>query len=267
MHLESLLNKAMIKFISILLFPLLLLAACNKDVPPPLDPDGPSVFGYKMELEDEFLLDIAEPSGLSWAINHKDLIVVDDRTNKAYIIDVHGKQLSEFPYSGDDTEGVTLGEANNSIWIAEEAESKLIELNTSGNEVHSYKIDVNRGSKKKGLEGLTYDSNEKMFYILNEAEPGLLIKWTIDGGIQSETQLHFAQDYSGIFFDNADQSLWIVSDQSQKLFYCDKNGLVKQSFDLGFPKAEGVVVDHVNNKVYIVSDSERKLFIFKITKL
>jgi len=58
-----------------------------------------------------------------------------------------------------------------------------------------------------------------------------------------------------------------VSDQSQKLFYCDKNGLVKQSFDLGFPKAEGVVVDHVNNKVYIVSDSERKLFIFKITKL
>ncbi len=255
------------KAISILIFPFMLLAACNKDVAAPEVPSDPIVSGYKIELEDDILLDIAEPSGLSWAINHKDLIVVDDRTNKAYIIDTKGKTLSDLSYVGDDTEGVTLGAANNTIWIAEEAESKLIELNASGSEINSYKIDINRGSKKKGLEGLTYDSKEKIFYILNEAEPGLLIKWQINGGILSQKQLQFAQDYSGIFFDNADQSLWIVSDQSQKLFYCDKNAVVKQSFDLGFQKAEGVVVDQTNHRIYIVSDSEHKLFIYKITKL
>lgn len=245
----------------------MLLAACNKDVAIPENSSDSVVSGYKIELLDDILLDIAEPSGLSWALNQKDLIVVDDRTNKAYIINTKGKKLSEFPYVGDDTEGVTIGKANNSIWIAEEAESKLIELDASGSEINSYKIDINRVSKKKGLEGLAYDSQEKLFYILNEAEPGLLIKWKINTGIQSQTQLKFAQDYSGIYFDNVDQSLWIVSDQSQKLFYCDKNAVVKQSFDLGFQKAEGIVVDQKNNRIYIVSDSEHKLFTYKLIKL
>lgn len=244
----------------------MLLAACNKDVPPPVEPEEPTTVDYKIELLEDILLNIAEPSGLSWALNHKDLILVDDRTNSAYLIDNKGKQLSQLPYAGDDTEGVTISEATNSIWIAEEAESKLIELDSNGNEINAFMIDINRGSKKKGLEGLTYDARNKIFYILNEAEPGLLIKWQVNTGILSQKQLQFAQDYSGIFFDNADQSLWIVSDQSQKLFYCDLDAKVKQSFDLGFPKAEGIVVDIANNRLYIVSDSEKKLYIYKIIK-
>ena len=247
---------------------LLLFSACNKDQAlPDNGDDDPVLVGYKLEFIESYLLDIAEPSGLSWALNHKDFIVVDDRTNQAYIIDTKGKELSKYPYKGDDTEGVTIDESSNTIWIAEEAESKLKELDSNGNELNSFKIDINRGSKKKGLEGLAYDSKNKLFYILNEGEPGLLIKWQLNGGIISQKQLQFAQDYSGIFFDNADQSLWIVSDQSKKLFYCDENAVVKQSFDLDYEKAEGIVVDRQNNRVYIVSDSEHKLFIYKITKL
>lgn len=87
-----------------------------------------------------------------------------------------------------------------------------------------------------------------------------------DNGIISEKELQFAQDYSGIYADNADQSLWIVSDQSQQLFYCNNNGEVIQSFNLDFPKAEVLVVDLENERVFIVSDSEQKLYTYKITK-
>ena len=254
-------------YISFIITCLIFFTSCNKDVELPITPNDSTTGIFTFELIDSYLLDIDEPSGLSWALNHKDLIVVDDRTNKAYIIDITGKQLSDFPYVGDDTEGVTIDKVNNTIWIAEEAESKLIELNASGIEINSFKIDINRASKKKGLEGLAYDSKEKVFYILNEGEPGLLIKWKMNGGIISQKELKFAQDYSGIFFDNADQSLWLVSDQSKKLFYCDKNAVVKQSFDLDYQKAEGVVVDIPNSRVYIVSDSEQKLFVYKIIKL
>ena len=94
-----------------------------------------------------------------------------------------------------------------------------------------------------------------------------IIKWQINGGILSQKQLNFAQDYSGIFFNNADQSLWIVSDQSQKLFYCDKDANMIQDFDLDYQKAEGIVADIANERVYIVSDFEHKLFVYKITKI
>jgi uncharacterized protein YjiK len=253
---------------TVLLLSLLFIAACNKDEALPDTPDDkPVIKNYQIELIESYLLDIAEPSGLSWALNQTDLIIADDHTNKAFIIDNKGNTLSEFPYEGDDTEGITIDKQNNEIWIAEEAKSEIIQLNAEGNELNSYKIDINRTSKKKGLEGLSYDYNSKTFYILNEAEPGLLIKWQINNGIISQKQLNFAQDYSGIFFDNVDQNIWIVSDKTQKLFYCDKDANMIQDFDLDYQKAEGIVVDIANERVYIVSDSEHKLYIYKITKI
>lgn len=249
----------------VIIFLFLALVACNKDIPLP-EVEVPNDSTFEISLIETSLLDIAEPSGLCWDLNHHNFIVVDDNTNKAYIIDKSGKTISTLNYTGDDTEGITTDTKNHQIWIAEEALSKLILMDYLGNELSSYNIDIKRTSIKKGLEGLSYNSYDNTFYILNEAEPGLLIKWTPDNGIISEKELQFAQDYSGIYADNADQSLWIVSDQSQQLFYCNNNGEVIQSFNLDFPKAEGLVVDMENKRVFIVSDSEQKLYTYKITK-
>lgn len=249
----------------LILFSILALASCNKDIAlPPVQEPTDSTF--QISLIETHLLDIAEPSGLSWDLYHHNFIVVDDNTNKAYLIDKLGKTISPLNYSGDDTEGITVDVKNHEIWLAEEALSKLILMDSLGNELNSYDININRTSTKKGLEGLSYSSYDNTFYILNESEPGLLIKWTPTNGILSQKELQFAQDYSGIYADNADQSLWIVSDQSQKLFHCDNKGEVKQSFNLDFPKAEGLIVDLENERVYIVSDSEQRLYTYKITK-
>ncbi len=248
-------------FISILAF-----SACNKDIKLPEDEDSQDLT-FELSLIGTTLLDIAEPSGLSWDFQHNNFIVVDDNTNKAYIIDKSGHTISSLIYSGDDTEGITVDIKNHNIWLAEESLSKLILMDSMGNKINTYDIDIDRNSTKKGLEGLSYNSYNNTFYILNEAEPGLLITWKPLSGILSKTELQFAQDYSGIYADNADQSLWIVSDKSEMLYYCDKDGKVIQSFDLSIDKAEGVVADIENNRVYIVSDSQQKLYTYKINKI
>jgi uncharacterized protein YjiK len=244
---------------------ILVISACNKDIALP-DEEDTKDSTFELSLIETSLLDIAEPSGLSWDLYHNNFIVVDDNTNKAYIIDKSGKTISPLKYDGDDTEGITINANNHQYWLAEEALSKLIVMDSLGNQVSSYDININRTSTKKGLEGLSYNSYNKTFYILNEAEPGLLIKWNPADGIISQKELHFAKDYSGIYADNADQSLWIVSDQSQKLYFCNNNAEVIQSFDLGFEKAEGIVADIDNERIYIVSDSQQKLYTYKITK-
>jgi uncharacterized protein YjiK len=254
---------------SLLIFLLIGAAGCNKDVPPP----DTEITGqgnkdeYALEFLNAYNLDIAEPSGLSPALNSANLIVVDDHTNQAFIISTKGKNMTTLNYQGDDTEGVTTDAANGIYWIAEEAESKIIKLDSLGNKLAEYKIDIERTSSKKGLEGISYDALSRTFYILNEGEPGLLIKWSVSGGIMSKKELKFALDYSGIFYDKTDESLWIVSDQSQKVFHCTKDGIVRQSFDLDFPKAEGIVINRLAQRMYIVSDSEHKLYTYKINKL
>ncbi len=243
----------------------LLIISCNKDIAITNSDDINDTL-YGVDIIKEKLLTIAEPSGLSWDLNHKNFIVVDDNTNKAYIIDKSGNTLDTLNYDGDDTEGISVDTKHHIIWLAEEALSKLIKMDSMGNKIQSFDININRTSDKKGLEGLSYNSYDSTFYILNEAKPGLLIKWNPDKGIISQKELTFAEDYSGIFADNTDKSIWIVSDQSRKLYYCNSNCEVQQSFNLDYGKAEGLIVDTENDRVYIVSDSEQKLYTYKITK-
>jgi uncharacterized protein YjiK len=247
---------------------LLFAAGCNKDLPVDNnDENNNPVSGYKLELIKEHPMDVKEPSGLSWDLKHQNLLTVSDNTNKAYSVDTQGKTLHTFIYEGDDTEGITIDEKNGNYWIAEEAKSQLVKVDSTGIELQRYYINVNPSSKKKGLEGLSYDGESKIFYILNEAEPGLLVKWSLTKGIISKKELNFASDYSGIYYDKDLKSLWIVSDQSQKLFLCNTDGVVKQSFALSYEKAEGVVADIKSQRLFIVSDSEQKLYEYKITEL
>ncbi len=241
---------------------------CNKDHGLAIKPNPIHKNIFKLEFINSYILTgVKEPSGLSWAMDKKNLIVVDDNSNKAFLINTEGKILKTLAYTGDDTEGITINNHDKTIWISEEALSQLIQLDSNGNKINTYPINIVRESKKKGLEGLGYSNKEDIYYILNEAKPRLLIKWKPSQGIIQKTTLNFSLDCSGIYANTMDKSLWIVSDESQKLYYCNNQGAVIQSFDLAFPKAEGIVVDINKQRVYIVSDSEQKLYTYKITTL
>lgn len=229
-------------------------------------PTQPSETLFDLTLIQSYELDIPEPSGLSWALNGKDFYVVDDQDNQLYKIDKQGNILDDYLYSGDDVEGVTVDVQSQTIWIVEEAQSKIVQLDEVGNTIQSFRLDIERESNKNSLEGISSNSANNTFYVLNEDNPGLLISWQAETGINNKKVLHFAKDYSGIFFNKDTNSLWIVSDKSQKLFHTDLSGKVKQGFNLGIQKAEGIVVDSINQRVYIVSDSEQKLYVYSLKK-
>ena len=73
--------------------------------------------------------------------------------------------------------------------------------------------------------------------------------------------LDFADDYSGIFYENSSNLLWILSDQDKTVNKCTLKGKLIESYKIDIKQAEGIVV--TNNYIYIVSDAEEKLYSYK----
>ncbi len=221
----------------------------------------------KLEKIGEYNLSVAEPSGLSFGRGGSSLFTVSDNANKVYEIDFQGNVIRELAYEGEDLEGVTYNPVDDVLAIVEERKREVVLLNyDTGEEMERFDIAVKVNEENKGLEGISWSSANYAYYLLNENSPALMMVWKKNAGIISEVDLNFASDYSGIFVDNKEGNLWIVSDESQMLFRCDYNARVLEKFELNFSKAEGIAVDYENNVVYVVSDKLSKLFVYKIVE-
>lgn len=250
------------KRISIIVIIGTLFYSCNKTNTP-----GPVIeipIGT-LELIDSYDVDVTEPSGLSFGPDMATLLTVSDNTNQIYELDMQGNVLREFDYVGKDLEGITYNSDKNLIAVAEEAEREITLINyDTGEKVESYKIEISFGSENSGLEGISYNINNKLYYIVNETNPSLMILWSPEYGIISEEKLNFSSDYSGIFVDDKHSLLWIVSDQSRSMYKCDYNTNVLKSFSLDDLKYEGVVIH--DDVVYLINDATGKLNVYNIKK-
>jgi len=245
---------------SIIVVSLLLLAACKDTAP--VTP----VIGYpegSLELFESYPLDVTEPSGLSFGSNRSTLLTVSDNTNQVYELDFEGNILRTLDYVGKDLEGVTYNPDKDIIAVAEEADREITLIDyQSGEKIETYKIDIPIGADNSGLEGVSYNLNNKMYYIVNETNPDLMVVWNPLSRIISEENMDFAADYSGIFVDDGNSLLWIVSDQSERVYKCDYNAKVLLQFDLDRVKYEGIVV--MNDTLFLVNDATARLNIYKI---
>jgi len=116
----------------------------------------------------------------------------------------------------------------------------------------------------EGLEGICLNVNTKDFYLLNEKQPGLLIKTDSSFSEIFRKDLKLAKDYSDIFFSNHDNTLWILSDESKKIIQTDLNGNRMKEYRIKVEQPEGLVVDFKNKKIFIVSDKKEELYEFKL---
>ncbi len=217
-----------------------------------------------LKLQNSYSLKIAEPSGLSFSSSKSTLYVVSDNTNKIYKITLTGRVLSALNFSGSDLEGVCYDNNTDNIWVIEERERKLIEIDLQSNVIKRISLDIDKYSDNKGLEGITINNKTGYLYIVNESSPSILIELNDKQQIVNKYSLNFASDYSGIFYDEYLDKLWIISDESSTITKCDLKGNAEKTYKIGINKAEGVVVDSKNNKIYIVSDSSDKLYIFSL---
>ncbi len=249
-------------FIFISIVSIVGIESCKKDngnEVPPTNPAG------KLELITETEINVSEPSGLAFGPNNKTLLVVSDNTNKVYETDLEGTVTRELDYTGNDLEGITFNPNDETVAVAEERKRQLVILNYSdGAERERFEIATGGNTENKGLEGLSFNTNNRAYYLMNEDLPGEMIVWSNSYGIISSTELNFAADYSGIFVDARNAFLYIISDESQSLYKCDYNATVIKKYPLPLTKFEGVVIDTEKQLVYMVNDKTAKLYIFKL---
>jgi len=247
----------------ITLISLLILSGCKQsEANTPIDQP---ISEATLTLLANFPLEVTEPSGLAFGPNNQTLLTVSDNSNQVYELSLEGEILRTWDYQGNDLEGITYNPFNQTIAITEERERNVVIIDyVSGEILGDYHIDIPMGSENSGLEGIAFNTNNRLYYILNEANPGELILWTPEDGVMTETEFTFAEDYSGIFIETETARMWIVSDMSKALFACNYSGTPQIKYSLPDSKFEGVAVDHSTQTLYMVNDASGKLSIYQI---
>lgn len=249
-----------IKFYASLIMLVSLLISCNNSNIN--REDSPIV--KSLSLQKVTPINVPEPSGLSYSFDRKHFWSVCDENSKVYKMDLNGLVIDSFKISGEDLEGITVISLNKLAVILERTREVVV-IDTLGNEICRSGFYL-PGNLNEGLEGICFDKINKKFYLLNEKNPGLLIKTNIDFEIELKKEINFADDFSDIYFAEEDTALWILSDESQKVIKTDLNGKLLEQFYIDVKQPEGLVIDYKNKSVFIVSDKKEELYKFKLKK-
>jgi uncharacterized protein YjiK len=219
---------------------------------------SPEVLTYNVSES----IPVPEPSGLDLSFNENGFWVVSDQNSKVYLIDSWGKEIKSFEVKGEDLEGITVVNGSTLAVVLERSREVVI-LDTSGNEQKRATLNL-EGELNSGLEGITYNPEKKIFYVINEKSPRLLI--TLDENLTElkRDTIKFAKDFSGIFFDDKDNTLWILSDESQRIFKTDLSGIPIKEFKIKVVQPEGITLNKARTKLFIVSDVTSNLYVFDL---
>lgn len=202
---------------------------------------------------------VQEPSGLTIDFRNSTFWTVSDQTGKMYNIDMDGNTIFVSNLKVGNLEGITC--VNDSLLaVVDEDETKVLIVNYDGEVIKEKKLPL-KHSKNRGLEGIAFDKSRNCFYVLTESKPGRLV--TIDDQLEvtSVVELSFADDYSGLYYDEPEDNLWIVSDESKMVARCNIHGDVISSVIGDYIKLEGIAV--TDSIVYAISDRTSLIHILK----
>lgn len=213
-----------------------------------------------LELEASYKIKVKEPSGLAVNDAGNVLYTVSDKHSKIYKLSTKGDVIETIDCEGTNLEGVS-NFTSGKLLLAEEGSKKLIVFDIETGQGSNHKIKYKNKDKNSGIEGVTYDSTTETIFIVNEKNPGKLITLGKDFTVLDTYKLGFANDYSGIFYDNSSNQLWILSDQNKTVNKCTLKGKLIESYKIDVKQPEGIAV--TNTHIYVVSDAEAKLYRYK----
>ena len=241
------------KYLFVILIGMIFIISCSDD-------DGGVLPKDILELEASYRIDVLEPSGLAVSGSGNVLYTVSDNTAEIYKLSTTGDVIQTFNYKGNDLEGVSTFTGNN-LLLAEERTKEIVVFDITTGTYSKHRINYKNNDENSGIEGVAYNSTDGTIFILNEKNPGKLIRLRADFSIIAEYELNFASDYSGIFHEKSTNALWIVSDQNKTINKCTLTGELINSYSISVMQAEGIAI--ANDKIYVVSDAEAKLYIYK----
>ncbi len=243
-----------------LLLPLLLLFyACDDE-----SEKNNSAEDSLLKFETSYQTEVIEPSGLCLSKDRKSLWTVSDENSTIYNITFEGKIIDSIRVEGYDLEGICLYD-NNNLAIIFERERKLAIINKEGTVLKSADINFD-GEPNEGIEGVTYNGDEKIFYLIKEKNPAILV--TLDSTLteKSRDTLEIANDLSGLFYERETKNLWITSDENKIVFKCDSDGKVTESAGVDIIQIEGIAIEEPEGIVWIISDRTGKLYRYSINR-
>ena len=214
----------------------------------------------ELELVSSNKINVSEASGLTINASGLTLFTVSDNTGNIYELATDGTVLKEYIYEGNDVEGISMV-SNNQMLLVEERTKEIVAYDLNSKNYIKHKVNYSNNDSNSGLEGIAYNLNDNTIFVLNEKNPGLLMRLRSDYTIIESYDLDFASDYSGIFHDKVLNILWILSDESKTINKCSLKGALVESYSINVNKAEGIAVTNTN--IYIVSDSNSTLYEFK----
>lgn len=221
--------------------------------------------------DNSFSLDIVDPSGLSLNTRNENLWTVSDITgnNRIFEINRNGEILKTIPFIAEDLEGITQNPMDHTLWVVEERQREIIQMETNGDVIRriSLRDKIPENELNSGLEGITIHTETGNIYTVNTRIPRLFIRLDSDVNLIDVTELNYGAepdargfDLSGMFYDEKDDVIWIVSDEAESVFISDLYGNPLAFFHLGIEDLEGIAVDRNTNMLFLVSDELARLF-------
>ena len=245
--------KNKLQTVNLMLVAVLIIFGCKEKLQPPKE---------RLTYIGAHTISVPEPSGLDMTYNERGFWTVSDETSTVYKLDDEANVVKKFKIDGFDMEAITV--VNDTIIaIVLERTREVVLLDTSGNELARKKLNL-EGEENSGLEGITYSPKTGHFYLLNEKKPSLLIE--LNGNLEmiKIDTLKFSKDVSGIYYDERNDILWMLSDENQLVIKTDLNGNLLEKFDITIVQPEGITLDSKGKKLYIVSDNKEKLYIYEV---
>jgi len=211
-------------------------------------------------ISDYVELPIFEPSALTFSANESVLWAAGDRIGEVYMMSTSGQILLNFDIGEEDIEGITA--VNDTLLAAAvEYNRTIILFNTNGKILDTLRTGIS-GIINNGFEGITYYPPENVFVVVNQKNPTVIFKISLDGEVQSITQVNFPLDMKGIDYDETRGHFWILSDVGRTIFECNQNFEVLHEYRTPSENLEGIAVK--GNDIYAVSDFAETLYHFKI---
>lgn len=209
-----------------------------------------------------YAISVPEPSGLDMTQDNRGFWTVSDETSTIYRLDNEGNVVQTIKVDGFDFEAITLID-DTVLVILQERTREMVFLNTSGTEFKRIKLDL-EGELNSGPEGIAFNPKNRHFYVLNEKKPSLFVELDEQLNIIKKDTLKFCKDVSGLYFDEKNQLLWMLSDESQLVIKTDLNGKLIEKIAITIPQPEGITLSQDGKKLFIVSDNKETLYVFNI---
>ncbi|MGJ0338889.1 SdiA-regulated domain-containing protein [Aliarcobacter cryaerophilus] len=205
----------------------------------------------------------------------RDIYELDKQGNVLRIIELKGfRDTEDITHIKDDLFAIVDEDLSGFYIVKITNETSLIDRNDS---IKNFMIDV-RTLENFGLEGISYDLKNDIFYLVNERNPKKVI--TVKGFMNSNPIVinekfeivennEYLGDFSAINFDNKSKNIYILSEESRILGRVDDKKSFSKFLDLEDNKTssnmknpEGITKDSDGN-IYIVGEPNHFLSIKK----